>query len=286
MVSYRKTIKSKLLEYGGFREIIRKNGVLTIIDSVISGFLNSMSKRFYQPNGACYGLPEAFFRSRDIDRWSRYAHIMNEFRKTNGQEFSVLDVGSGGPGIHIFLSSLKSSHVFLLDIQREVLKGLKGVHRVVGDGCRLPFKDKTFDIVVSVDTAEHVARSIRHSFYGELKRVHKEKIIITCPMQSDDCLFDGKTYDILFQHYYKEKRGIEEPNTAQHIASSHPTVSEIKKEFPNSTIRGYKNCDVWLKYMLFSGKPFIGLFTGLLYYLFWRKDDNKPPYWGAIVVSN
>lgn len=95
MESYRKEIQTKLLKYGTLKEIIKKNGVITIIDFIVSNFLDLMSKRFYRPNSADYRLSEAFFRSRDIDRWSRYVHVVNEIRKIKGKELSVLDVGSG-----------------------------------------------------------------------------------------------------------------------------------------------------------------------------------------------
>jgi ubiquinone/menaquinone biosynthesis C-methylase UbiE len=142
-------------------------------------------------------------------------------------------VGSGGQGIFGFLSPLRRDcDFFLLDVRKDALKGLRRAHPVIGDGCRLPFTDKAFDIIVSIDTTEHIPKFIRHSFYEELKRAHKKKIIITCPMQSNDGLFQGKKYDIVFQYFYKKEKGIEEPNTAQHIASDHPTVNEIKEEFP------------------------------------------------------
>ena len=285
MESFRKEIQTKLLKYGSLKEIIKKNGVITIIDFAVSNFLDQVSKRCYESNSTNYGLSEAFFHSRDIDRWSRYVHVVNELRKTNGKGLSVLDVGSGGKGISGFLSPLKWNY-FALDIQKDAFKNLKKAHKVVGDGCRLPFRDKIFDVVISVDTAEHIPKSIRHNFYQELKRVHKKKIVITCPIQSNDGLFQGKRYDITFQYLYQKEKGIEEPNTAQHIASDHPTMNEIKKEFPISTVIGYKNCDIWLKYKLFSIRPFIGLLCGLLYYLFWKKNDDKPPHWGAIIMMD
>jgi len=213
-------------------------------------------------------------------------YVANEIQKMKTKS-SVLDIGSGGLGISGFLSPERSDLDFsLLDVRKDAFKGLKGAHCVVGDGCRLPFRDKTFDIVVSVDTAEHIPKSIRHKFYEELKRVCKKIIIITCPLQSNNGIFQGKKYDIIFQYLYEKNYGDKEPNTAQHIAAGHPTLEEIKVALPDSAIYGYKNCDIWLKYMLFSPKPFIGLFCGLLYYLFWKKNDNKPPYWGAIIVSN
>jgi len=36
------------------------------------------------------------------------------------------------------------------------------------------------------------------------------------------------------------------------LAESHPTLEELKGAFPDSTIQGYKNCDVWLKYVIFA----------------------------------
>ncbi|HDH44617.1 MAG TPA: class I SAM-dependent methyltransferase [Thermococcus sp.] len=284
---YQKEVRTKLLKYGGLKEIIKKYGVMTIIDVAISKFLNLISKRFYRPKATNYGLSEVFFHPRGIDRWSRYIHVINEIRKINAESFSVLDVGAGGAGISGFASLLrKGCKFFLLDVRKDVFKGLRNVHSIVGDGCRLPFRGKVFDVVVSVDTVEHIPKSIRHSFFKELKRVCKKKIVITCPLQSYDSVFRGREYDIVFQYFYEKNYGVKEPNTAQHIAAGHPTPEEIIRELPGCAIYGYKNCNTWLKYMLFSLKPFLGLFTGLLYYLFWKRNDDKPPYWGAIIILN
>jgi ubiquinone/menaquinone biosynthesis C-methylase UbiE len=209
-----------------------------------------------------------------------------KFKKQERQT-SVLEVGSGGQGISPFLSLLRGDcNVFLLDIRRDAFKGLRNGNRVVADRCRLPFKDKTFDVVISVDTVEHIPQMMRHNLYEELKRTCKEKIILTCPIQSNNGLFQGMQYDVMFQHLHERIYRAKEPNTEQHIAAGHPTLEEINSELPNSSIYAYKNCDIWLKYMLFSRKPFLGLFCGLLYYLFWKRNDDKPPYWGAIIVWN
>lgn len=228
--SYRRKIQTRLVKYGSLKEIIRQNGVLTIIDSVISKFLDLMSKRLYkQKYFTDYGLSEAFFRSKAIDRWSRYTRVVNEVRKIRGKELSVLDVGSGGRGISAFSSILRRHYrFFLLDVQKMAFKGLNRVHCVVGDGCRLPFRDKAFDIIVSVDTVEHIPKSVRRNFYTELKRVCKKRIVITCPIQSNDGMFQGKKYDTTYQHLYERNYGVKESNTAQHIAAGHPTLEEIE----------------------------------------------------------
>jgi hypothetical protein len=135
-----------------------------------------------------------------------------------------------------------------------------------------------------VDTIEHIPKPLRPNLYKELTRVCKKKLIIACPLQSEDSTFQGRTYDILFQHFYENEHGFKEPNTKEHIASNHPTKEELGKAFPSASIQGYKNCDVWLRYMLFSCKPLTRLFSGLLYCLFWKKNNYKKPYWGAIVT--
>jgi len=242
MGSYRKEIQTKLLKYGSLKEIVRKWGVLTIIYFAISNFLDVMSKRFYRLRGTDYGLLETLFHPRGIDRWSRYAYVVNEIKKLETMN-KILEVGSGGGGVTSFIS--QDYEIFLVDVQKDVFQGLKiahsrMVHSIVGDGCRLPFRDKAFDVVISVDTVEHIPKLIRNNFYNELKRVCKKKVVLTCPMQSNDGIFQGKNYDMAFQYLYERNYGVKEPNTAQHIAAGHPTLEEIKREFSDPEIHGYQ----------------------------------------------
>ena len=286
MQSYQKEIQTKLLKYGSLKEVIRKIGIIAFIDFTISNFLNLISRRIYRSNSINYGIFEALFYSRGIDRWRRNIYVANEIQKMK-MKATVLEVGSGGQGISGFLNPKRTDLVFFLfDVRKDVFKGLKGEHCVIGDGCRLPFRDKAFDIIVSVDAVEHIPKSIRNNFYKEAKRVAGKKIILACPLQSGDGEFQGRKYDIIFQSIHEKNHGTKELNTEQHIKAFHPTLEEISGVFPGSIICGYKNADIWLKYMVIQSKPIIGLFCGILYYLFWKKNDDKPPYWGAIIISN
>lgn len=284
MEGYRKEIQEILSKYGSLSEIIKKNGALAMADFAVSRFVELISKRYYKPSGTDYGLSEAVFQ-KPIDQFERYASIVSEIRKLSKKELLILDVGAGGKGVSSFegLLAEKKCDFLLFDIKKNAFINLKK-EAVIGDGCKLPFKNKAFDAVVSVDTVEHIPKPLRHNFYNELRRVCKKRLIITCPLQSDDGAFQGRTYDIIFQHLYERDHGFKEPNTQQHIASNHPTLEEICSELPSAAIYGYKNCEVWLKYRLFSYKPFARLFSGLLYYLFWKKNNYKQPYWGAIVT--
>jgi ubiquinone/menaquinone biosynthesis C-methylase UbiE len=285
MENCQKILRKSLLKYGSIKEIIKKAGIFAITDSIIQIFVDLASKRLYRPSSTNYGLQEVFFRSKYIDQFERYACVVNNIQKT-GSKVSVLEIGAGGEGLSKFSNLLEQCDFFLFDVRKEAVTGLKKKQVIIGDGCRLPFRDKSFDVIVSVDAVEHIPKSVRHSFYAELQRVCKKSLIITCPLQSNNGVFQGETYDIVFQHFYEHDYGFKEPNTAQHIASKHPTLEEINRELNNPTICGYKNCDVWLKYMLFASKPFIGFFCGVLYYLFWKKNSVAPPYWGAIITSD
>ena len=281
MKCYLTLLQEKIEIYGGFSEILKKYRFINLIDFILSSFLTSISRKLYLPKDVNYGLIDALFWPRGIDRWFRYTRVIKEIDLSN--RFSVLNVGSGGVGISGFLNSSRMD-VISLDIRKEVFKNLRGFF-VIGDGCRLPFKNKSFDVVVSIDVLEHIpCASFRQDFYEELKRVCGEKLVLACPIQSEDGLFRGRVYDLTFQRIYKQNHGCEEQNTAEHIASGHPTIGEIERALPNSKIYGYKNCDTWLKYMLFQQKLLIGLFTGLIYYMFWKRNDNQPPYWGGIIV--
>jgi hypothetical protein len=110
------------------------------------------------------------------------------------------------------------------------------------------------------------------------------KILITCPLQSTDGKFEGRTYDIAFQNFYEHIHKNKEFNTEQHITSIHPSPQEIIDYLPNATISGYKNCVIWFKYMAFSSKPLLRLCSGLFYFLFWKKSNQSKPFWGATIT--
>lgn len=255
--------------------------ILSFADYSISYF---MIVRCYRLHNLNYGLNEAIFQ-KPIDQFERYFSITKEIKALRKNELSILDVGSGGKGISLFEALLaeKRCDFVLFDIVSDMFVNLKE-QSVVGDGCKLPFRDRAFDVVVSADSIEHVPKSHRHLLYQELKRVCKGKLIITCPLQSKDGVFKGRTYDLVFQYFCERNYGFKHHWIEQHIRLGHPTLEEISTELPTAVVRGDKNCDVWLKYTLFAFIPVARFFTGLLYCLFWKKDKYKKPFWGAVIT--
>lgn len=262
--------------------IVKRFGILGIADLALWFLLISASRRFYRLKSSAYGLQEALFHPRDIDRWNRYTRIMNSIRKARIRCNSILEVGSGVTGITQILSQMPYEITFV-DIKK-VFVNITHAHVVIASGYALPFKNSSFDLVISADTIEHIPLLSRYNFVSELKRVCKRLFIVTCPLQSKNGFFLGQRYDIYFQRIHERLLGFEAKKTSEHVILGHPTLEQMLQWLPNSTVLGYMNCLVWIKQMTLSRIPIIGFLTGILYLLLWKKKDNDPPYWGAVVT--
>ena len=147
----------------------------------------------------------------------------------------------------------------------------------------LPFKDNSFDVVVSVDVLEHIPKEIRHKFLRELKRVCRRMVLLHFVLHDPGNGFLGRDADLKFQEWYTKIFGRPEPNTAEHINAGHPNLGKILKVFPNSQIVGTQNVDVWFRYMIYRYKPIVGILSGLIYYLKWKKEDSRPAFHGCFL---
>ena len=94
----------------------------------------------------------------------------------------ILNVGSGTGGTVATLE--KFGHVDNVDTSQEAIayaksKGIKNIKKV--KGIKLPFKDKTFDLLVALDVLEHIDED--QKALQEWRRVTKKegKVIITVP---------------------------------------------------------------------------------------------------------
>tara|TARA_B100000315_G_C14549791_1_gene575163 strand:- start:62 stop:916 length:855 start_codon:yes stop_codon:yes gene_type:complete len=275
--------RNKIRNRGGVAQIVRRYGLLHSIDIFLI-YLNSiLAKRFYRARLGKFGFSEAIWHSRSIDGWCRYQDVAREVVKMDSTELKVLDVGSSGHGGLNLFRNFKLTMISL-DIQRSAFEESDDKRfSVVADGCYLPFKDNAVDIGLSVASAEHFPRSIRNKLFQELKRIANHKVILYMPVTSENGEYQGRTYDIKFLNTFKRLLGYEEGNTAEHIVSIHPSINDLKNEFPDAQFLGRKNCDDWYKYMVFSSAYIIGFLAGFVYYLFWREHD-RPPYYECMVI--
>jgi len=238
-----------------------------------------------------FGLKEAIFWSKDIDQYLRYSKIIGEIKKikhpNNKKKLKILDVGAGGEGIAKFLKyshELNKYNIYLFDKDAAALSKVKIATPIVSKEKRLPFADQEFDIVVSLDTLEHIPKEERAEFLNELKRVGNN-ILLHFVMHDPDHNFNGRDGDFKFNQWYLKMFKKEHSWTAEHLQIEPPTFSEIQLTMPDASITGTQNTDIWFKYLTFSSTPIIGFFTGFVFMLKWKKQFNYPPFHGCFVKS-
>ena len=274
---------------------LREDGVrLTLFRSVsytMDSLFDGLRNRLYTWSGR-YGLKDALLWPTHIWTWTRYSTVLLNLPKAQTkQPLSILEIGSGGLGIARFLGYTKEKNdykVTLSDVSFDSLLGVRlgrSLRLVVADGCRLPFRDESFDVVVCVDMVEHIPKQGRPALFEELKRVAGCEVMLHFPMDSGDGQWVGRALDLRFQEKYTKHFGREEPNTAEHISAGHPTLEEVKEAFPDAQIQGVQNADIWLKCILFNTtRLFLRYLTGLLYFMRLKGKDDTPPWHGCFLI--
>jgi 2-polyprenyl-3-methyl-5-hydroxy-6-metoxy-1,4-benzoquinol methylase len=99
---------------------------------------------------------------------------------------NLLDVGFGSAEIERLLQGLKFN-LFGIDIAfdsvKRAMKELNGTYKT-GDIYKIPFTDKSMDIVLALDVIEHLPTNKTFAAYSELSRVLKTggKIVVSVPL--------------------------------------------------------------------------------------------------------
>jgi hypothetical protein len=116
------------------------------------------------PKSQNRGWIEAVIRGFRARRMRQFAEWMNVTAHTR-----VLDVG--GTPLNWSLCPVRPQ-VTLLNLPRTAESLPVGFRRVIGDGCRLPFPNHSFEIVFSNSVIEHIPDgAARRQFANEVRRV-------------------------------------------------------------------------------------------------------------------
>lgn len=111
----------------------------------------------------------------------RYSPIVKVLRKISkdgkNRAIKILEIGSGSIGVTRFYKG----RVVGIDIEAEHYNNPR-LKFIKGSATCLPFKDKSFDVVISVDTLEHLARKEQIKMVHEAYRVSKKHILFTYPV--------------------------------------------------------------------------------------------------------
>lgn len=274
-------------------DLLKKNGFFGFFDIILYFSIRTLRRIFYRWNGSHFGFKEAFYWSKQIDKWYRYNAVLKkiiELIENNKTIYSILEVGCGREGLAEFYPYLKGRayHLYSLDVAlpQKILR--RKYHQsfnsfILGDGCKIPFKDNKIDFVISIDTLEHIPKSKRSTVIQEMIRVAKYGVFITCPLQSIDNKFVGEDYDIKYQQWYTKYFKAPNPTVTEHLQFGIPSVEDLFEILPILKIEGILNAEGWFKCMTLSGRPFIGLLTGFWFLLFLKSKAHRPPYYGGLI---
>ncbi len=116
---------------------------------------------------------EKFLKALSFDHYQRYQYIADIINTTWKREVSILDVGGAYGLLPLFVPNHQCT---VLDIVWE-----DHPTAIQYEGQTLPCDDGSFDVVISVDTLEHLPNEKRPQFINELCRVTKETCILCCP---------------------------------------------------------------------------------------------------------
>jgi SAM-dependent methyltransferase len=278
-----------LRAYGGIRAALREFGPVQLADAGLREvwvriglrLLRLLRLRITREYGWCEAL---FFPIPDY--WLRYAGVINSLEMfCHDKPFRLLEVSSGRGGIASFLG-LPDAQVCLVDQTVDILAARHSTSawRVCADGCVLPFADRSFDIVVSVDTVEHIPQPRRAAFLEELKRIARWGVIITCPLVSEDGRFQARKTDLCLQEELRERNRKVPRWLEEHIDRGHPSVEELLGSLEGAVVKGSQNCESWLRFARFYLRPFVWFFAGFFYLLALKKHDALPPHWRGLMI--
>jgi len=231
-----------------------------------------------------FSYRQAILYSSHIDHWRRYSLVASRIKELNLKSCLLLDVGGNMGSICEFIDP-QQYRILTLDINSDAMC-FRNTHidAIIADGCRIPFKNNSFDIVISVDAVEHIPSLKKDEFCRELMRVAKRRVILHCPLDSSDGKFQGSVYDAKFYKWYKTlfKEDIEA--TKEHLMLGLPTIEKLSSLFPGSVIYGTQNANIWLKYMKWERIPYVWPVTGLIYKFIWNKKEDNPPFYSCLLI--
>lgn len=242
----------------------------------------------YRFNKGRFGIKEALVFCYSVDVWQRYSHVAKAILGLSdgqsGKRLSVLDVGGGSGEIAHFLVPTEYD-CCILDMSCHHLNTWKDsrVSYIQGSGTSLPFRDSTFDVVVSVDTLEHISGAQKATFISELKRVARRQVVVHAPAKSTDGVFVADEYDQNLDWWMQRVYHFGDTNTSEHLLSGVPSVEDLQRAFPGAQPVGTFNAKTWYLVMRLERLPLLNLFTGFLYLALQKRSSCTAPYYACLL---
>ena len=233
-----------------------------------------------------------------VEWMRRHLAFINELEALRGRRpgpLRVLDFGGGegALGRALALYGLADAYaVTVVDIEEAAIRAtpirppIRAAIVIEPDG-ELPFASGTFDVVVSSDVFEHIPRSHRAHWAGEISRVSAGAQIHSVPCDSADGRWNSTAADRLFLAWYEDRNGGPERWTAEHLDVGAPMVEELAALFAATRVVPIVNSAVWfaaMKAQYGPRDPLARLRFVLGYEARMRRRADEPPYKNCLFV--
>jgi SAM-dependent methyltransferase len=193
-----------------------------------------------------------------LNQLVRYAPVTDLIRAVGGG--SLLDVGSGSVGVSRWLGpewTITATDIAFDDYGTAAGAAQDGVARMVADARALPFEDRSFDVVLTLDMLEHVAPADRSVVLRELARVARRRLIAACPAGTEALEADRR----LDADY--RRRGVDPPGwLAEHLDNGFPEPAELEgvlAPFGSVRLVGNESVGAHERLMAFEARPRLAL---------------------------
>lgn len=161
------------------------------------------------------------------DGFTRYyllSRIINAYNKTPTKTVTLLDVGGKGTLLPKFLDEKKSYRITVLDILPEDKKQSLPYTYRQASATKQPFRENTFDVVVSTDVLEHIVDKQKKKFLSECIRVAKDIVVIAAPLQHP--IVD--TAEHIANDFYRQHNGEDHLWLKEHFVFGKPKAEVIE----------------------------------------------------------
>ena len=161
-----------------------------------------------------------------FDQYQRYKmveELVGLIRQ--GRRLRILDVG-GHPGL--IRDFLPEDDTFILDVLPP-----EALNCAQGDGARLPFKNDSFDLVVSIDTLEHIPSDWRLGFLEEQLRASRDYVLLAAPFEDENISLAEQ----IVNEFFIKKIGHSNDSLEEHFANGLPRLSETLSFFDDSGVQ-------------------------------------------------
>jgi hypothetical protein len=185
-----------------------------------------------------------------FDYYGRYRLAAEAVHAMTRPGSTVLDVGGGPGALQAFLDD---RWTVACDLRVETDQRVAASTLVLADGALLPFADDSFDVVVSLDTLEHVSPDARGAVLREATRVARSWVLIVAPCATDGVAdADSALLSYLRNRFGEDYASVEV--LTEHLAFGHPDPAEVLDRLGESggQVRAFPSgrLDRWMPMML------------------------------------